>query len=570
MEKILKIRQIFDIALVVMLIGTAVFTLVFGTSLYLARQEAIQEAEAKTEQAVNYIQSYVDGELQRVEDVAYTLLSNKFADTKRTSEGEAYVVIDPSRFRLPTIEDNFRLLEQFLAANPQLSGVAVGFENFVYPVNSGPYGTACYVTNVSGKQERLYLGKIHEFHEKTWYREAAQQNHPYWSSPFLETSMNRVVSCFSVPLHGYGNRLIGVLALDIDTELFRAKCREVAPIAGASVVIEELKAFDTNRDTIESTNTIRLQRKIARNGWTVTVTCPMDAVMDGVNKMQHRMAIIGALGLLLMILCFLILFRRMQRINMEKAGIESELRVASAIQMSMIPKTQPAFPNLKELDVYGFILPAKSVGGDLYDYLIRDDKFYFCIGDVSGKGVPASLFMAVVRALFRNISSETDNPSVLVQRLNDVVSDGNDLNMFCTFFIGVLDLKTGHLAYCNAGHNAPIIRRLKDNSLDVHFIPNKNNLALGVMGGFPYETEELTLTSGEAIFLYTDGVTEAENIHHELFGEKKTLEALKKVRSKAALSPKDFVEGVYAQVKTHAGNAEQSDDITMLVVEYKG
>lgn len=572
MEKILKLRQIFDIALVVMLIGTLVFSLVFGSILYLGRQEALREAEAKTEQAVNYIETYVDGELQRVEDVAYTLLSNKFASTHRTTDGKAFVTIDPTRFSLPTEEEIFCLLEQFLDANPQLSGVAIGFENFVYPVNSGPYGTACYVTNVSGKKERLYLGKMHDFHEKVWYREAAMQNRPYWSLPFRETSMHRVVSCYSVPLHGFGNRLVGVLALDIDTESFRQKCHEAAPFDDATVVIEQLEAFDDNANDREDKEAlVRVQRVIPRNGWTITITCPMDVVVGGVKRMQYGMAIVGAVGLLLMIICFLILFRRMQKINMAKAGIESELRVASAIQMSMIPKFNPAYPGRDELDVYGFVLPAKSVGGDLYDYLIRDDKFYFCVGDVSGKGVPASLFMAVVRALFRNIATQTDDPAELVGRLNDVVAEGNEMNMFCTFFVGVLDLKTGHLAYCNAGHNAPIIRRCKEGSdVDIHYLKPHTNLALGVFGGFPFEAEELTFAPGEAIFLYTDGVTEAESPEHELFGEQATLDALHSVRVRHDLTPKAFVEGVYEKIKQHAGNAEQSDDITMLVVEYKG
>lgn len=571
MEKILKLRQVFDIALVVMLIGTLVFSLVFGSGLYLARQEALREAEAKTEQSLNYVQTYVDGELQRVEDVAYTLLSSKFASTLRTPDGNAYVTIDPTRFSLPTEEEIFQLLEQFLDANPQLSGVAIGFENFVYPVNSGPYGTACYVTNVSGQKQRLYLGKIHDFHQKVWYHEAASLDSAYWSAPFLETSMKRVVSCYSVPLHGYGNRLVGVLALDIDTELFRARCHEAAPFSGASVVIEQLQAFNEDDNVTYDVNVLTFQRKIARNGWTITITCPMDSVMGGVEDMQRWMAVIGALGLLLMIACFVFLFRRMQKVNMEKAGIESELRVASAIQMSMIPKLTPDFPGRPDLDVYGFIKPAKSVGGDLYDFLIHDNKFYFCIGDVSGKGVPASLFMAVVRALFRNISAQTDDPAVLVQRLNDVVAEGNDMNMFCTFFVGVLDLKTGHLSYCNAGHNAPILRRCTEGSdVNIHYLQPHTNLALGVFGGFPFEAEELTLAPGEAIFLYTDGVTEAENPKHELFGEQATLDALHSVRISHELTPKAFVEGVYEKIKQHAANAEQSDDITMLVVEYKG
>lgn len=570
MEKILKFRQVFDIVLVVMLIGNLVFGLVFGSVFYLARREAVREVEARTEQSANSVLSYVDGELQRVEDVAYTLLSSKFASTRRTVDGEAFVTIDPTRFRLPDEEEIFCLLEQFLDANPHLSGVAVGFEDYVYPVNSGPYGTAAYVTNVSGHKQRLYLGKMHDFHTKVWYRDAAQSDKPCWSLPFQETSIGRVVCSFSVPLHGYGNRLVGVLALDIDTELFRAKCHEVTPIKGASVVIDELQAFDTTTVVPYTGEAMILQRSIPRSNWNITVTCPMDAVMGGVRHMQRVVMTIGAIGLLLMTICFLILFRRMQRANLEKASIEGELRVASAIQMSMIPKSYPAFPGRNELDVYGLILPAKSVGGDLFDYLIRDDKFYFCIGDVSGKGIPASLFMAVVRALFRNMCSETDDPAHLLSRVNDLVAEGNDMNMFCTLFLGILDLKTGQLDYCNAGHNAPVIRRKDGAKVNVHFTTPHTNLALGIMGGFPYQAEQTTLAPGEAIFLYTDGVTEAENVRHELFGEEATLQALQSVRTSAHLSPKDFVQGVLAQIKQHAGQYEQSDDITMLVVEYVG
>lgn len=386
----------------------------------------------------------------------------------------------------------------------------------------------------------------------------------------METSMDRVVSCFSVPLHGYGNRLIGVLALDIDTELFRTKCREVGAAVGATVTIDELQPFEEEMDESDNEDDICIQHKIERNGWTVTVTTPMSTIMGGVHRMQRRMMYIGALGLLLMIGCFLILFQHTQRITTEKAGMESEVRVASAIQMSMIPKTYPAFPNCPKLDVYGMVLPAKSVGGDLYDYLIRDDKFYFCIGDVSGKGIPASLFMAVTRALFRNLSSESDDPAYILQRMNDVLTDGNEMNMFCTLFLGILDLNTGHVSFCNAGHNAPIIRRLKEAAVDVHYLAPHTNLALGVMAGFPYEAEQLDLAAGEAIFLYTDGVTEAENHRHELFGEQTLLKALQNIRHHGERSPEHFVQGVYAQIKKHADGAEQSDDITMLVVEYVG
>ena len=141
-----------------------------------------------------------------------------------------------------------------------------------------------------------------------------------------------------------------------------------------------------------------------------------------------------------------------------KASMESELNVAHNIQMSMLPKTFPPFPERNDIEIYGILKPAKAVGGDLYDFFIRDEKLFFCIGDVSGKGVPASLVMAVTRTLFRNVAAHTTEPSHIVQAMNDAISDSNDNNMFVTLFVGVLDLHTGHLRYCNAAHNAPYLQ----------------------------------------------------------------------------------------------------------------
>lgn len=287
--------------------------------------------------------------------------------------------------------------------------------------------------------------------------------------------------------------------------------------------------------------------------------------------MQRRMAVIGALGLLLMIVLFIFLFRHMQKINIAKTGMESELTIASNIQMAMIPKLYPAFPDRSELDLYGYLRPAKSVGGDLYDYFIHGDKFFFAVGDVSGKGVPASLFMAVVRALFRNITLHSDKPAEIASSLNTALSDGNETNMFCTMFIGVLDLKTGHLSYCNAGHNAPVIRRRDaENKPVVSYMKPEVNLALGVFPAFSFSGEETDLKPGEALLLYTDGVTEAENAAHEQFGEQAVLDCLHRTREMSLLTAKDFVDHLVAEIDQHADGVDQSDDITILVVEYKG
>ena len=235
-----------------------------------------------------------------------------------------------------------------------------------------------------------------------------------------------------------------------------------------------------------------------------------------------------------------------------KASIERELDIAHNIQMSMLPKTFPAFPNRKDIELYAALVPAKAVGGDLYDFFIRDDKLFFCIGDVSGKGVPASLVMAVSRTLFRNIAAHTAEPNHIVETMNKNICEGNENCMFVTLFVGVLDLQTGHLSYCNAGHDAPYIQD--------KLLPCDSNLPIGVTETCQYSNQETDLASGTTFFLYTDGLTEAENADRQLFGEQRITETITAFKG----SPKELIETMTAAVHKFVGDYEQSDDLTML------
>lgn len=610
MKKILGLKVILNLTIAIMLIGGLVFSLGFGICLYLAREEVTRETDQKIALGIGNVEAYIDGQLARVEDVAYTLASSKFGMTVRDGSGHGHVVIDPATYIVPSEEEVFQLLEQFLNANPHICGMAIGFEPFLYPDTKGEYGFAAYVTNVTGQMKRLRLGEMHDFRQKEWYNQASKKNVPRWSHPFRETSAGKVVACFSLPLHGLGDRLIGVLALDIDTEAFRQKCMELSPFPNAEVtlvdcdfnyichsdstfILHNVNEVGMYADYEADESSVRKMQNhekgnfrvrkgaedealfyfstIDRTQWTVSVECPVKEVFGNVSRMKRDTTLIAAVSILVMIVCFILMFRRIQAMTMKKVGMESELKIAGGIQMAMIPKLYPAFPDRRELDVYGFLRPAKDVGGDLYDYFIRDDKFFYCIGDVSGKGVPASLFMAVIRSLFRNVSLHCSDTAQIVSSLNDALTDGNVHNMFCTMFVGILDLKTGEMEYCNAGHNAPIIRRLTEGGgLDIHYTKPQTNLAVGVLENFPYVNECTVLKPGEAIFLYTDGVTEAENVKKELFGEENTLKALQRARDNNARSAKEFVESVLYDVEQHETGAEQSDDITIVVIEYKG
>ena len=235
-----------------------------------------------------------------------------------------------------------------------------------------------------------------------------------------------------------------------------------------------------------------------------------------------------------------------------KASIERELDIAHNIQMSMLPKTFPAFPNRKDIELYAALVPVKAVGGDLYDFFIRDEKLFFCIGDVSGKGIPASLVMAVSRTLFRNIAAHTAEPNHIVETMNENICEGNDNCMFVTLFVGVLDLQTGHLSYCNAGHDAPYVQD--------QLLPCDSNLPIGVLPACQYSNQETDLESGTTFFLYTDGLTEAENADRQLFGEQRITDTITAFKG----SPQELVETMTAAVHEFVGDYEQSDDLTML------
>ena len=246
-----------------------------------------------------------------------------------------------------------------------------------------------------------------------------------------------------------------------------------------------------------------------------------------------------------------------------KATMMSELSVAHNIQMQMLPKTFPAFPDRRDIELYASLTPAKAVGGDLYDFFIRDEKLFFCIGDVSGKGVPASLVMAVSRTLFRNISAHTDEPSHIVETMNVNICEGNDSCMFVTLFVGVFDLHTGRLRYCNAGHEPPIVIGQTAEPLPVNRI-----LPVGLMEDTPYLTQETVMEPHTTLLLYTDGLNEAMDADYNQFGEDRIHSELDRAIRDCQLSPEAVIDRMTRAVRDFAGDTEQSDDLTMLAFRY--
>ena len=259
------------------------------------------------------------------------------------------------------------------------------------------------------------------------------------------------------------------------------------------------------------------------------------------------------------------------KITAEKERIATELSVATNIQESMLPRIFPPFPEREDFDIYATMHAAKEVGGDFYDfYLLDENHVLITIADVSGKGVPAALFMVIAKTILKNFAltmGGSDDLSPLVSCANDQLCQNNDAAMFVTAFVGMLEVSTGTFHYVNAGHNPPLIYRAAEKSFS--YLSVKRNFVLGGMDGLDYQGQSITLSPGDLLFFYTDGVTEALNEEKELFGEERLLSALNQADA-GSIPIKDLLAAVRKSLDAHVKDAEQSDDITMMALSYSG
>lgn len=241
--------------------------------------------------------------------------------------------------------------------------------------------------------------------------------------------------------------------------------------------------------------------------------------------------------------------------------MESELNIARKIQLSMVPTH---FPDNEKFAIHAILQPAREVGGDFYDYIAIGDELFFSIGDVSGKGVPAALVMSITRAAFRFLGGIDLSIDQMIEKINNTLSMRNDSKMFVTLFAGRINLKTGEMYYCNAGHNPLVICHADGHAEYLHAKPN---IAVGVFKGFHYEAEQIQLEKGSRIILYTDGITEAEDSNNAQFGEKRLLDFASALPTET--SAEGLVNDLMAEVKNFTREAEQNDDITILTISYK-
>lgn len=445
----------------------------------------------------------------------------------------------------------------------------------------------------------------YDYPTQEWFVKPIETNCGYWSEPYVDVGGGEVLmTTYSVPVKDYEDKTAAVLTGDISlgwlyntvgnikiypNAVNLLVSREghiiVSPssdLVMSKTISEIAKDFENKDVEFKELNSALLSGEngkllmkyqgekyyayyapIERLGWSMCFVIPYDDIFGGIRRISLFVKLLQLLGLAMLGLIIHSLIKsqvKFKELDEKKERMGQELKIASNIQMAMIPKDFPPFPDRKDIDLAADIVPAKVVGGDLYDYYLRGGRLLFCIGDVSGKGVPASLVMAVTRSVFRSLSTHEESPSRIVSAMNDSMAEINETNMFVTLFCGSLNLATGHLRYCNAGHNPPFL--LTDS---IRLMEVAANLPLGVLAGFEYKEQECNLHHDDAMLLYTDGLTEAENEVHEQFGVERVKVALR--GRKPAV---EHLENIKARLAEFVGDAPQSDDLTMLFLHYLG
>ena len=505
----------------------------------------------------------------------------------------------------------FNIVKQIAKYSPNLKGCGIAF-NPGYYKDKGKLFEPYALKTDSGIQCLQVAGDRFDYTKAGFYRGIQEKKANSWVGPYDDVYLEERLISYAVPIYEFTGDTVAVFGVDIDTHNLgdTLNYRHMYPssfdflltadgelIAGPIDPNLQKEVAELVRLINDSTVT-RMKSKSGRstmidfeiNGrdglvfytfmktqprWQIAVVCYDDEVYASLVRLQVRLLLFSLVAftiLLFMILRYWMGEKKLNRQTLEQERTNGELRIASNIQQELLPVNEPSLRRIGDVRVEGRLIPAKAVGGDLYNAFVRDEKLFFCIGDVSGKGIPSALIMAIIQALFRNMASREDNPAQIMKSLNEAACRNNRLNIFVTLFIGVLDLPTGHLHYCNAGHELPILidpsslcsgadaSAIRHSKIDA-----KPNLPVGIMEDFDYEMQTLTMKPGSTIFLYTDGLTEARNADRKLMGREKVLQMITAV---GTADPKQLVEMCIAQWREYIGETEQSDDMTLLAVSF--
>ena len=492
----------------------------------------------------------------------------------------------------------FDHMERIVRQNPSIVCCALLFQQDYYPTK-GRVFVPCARKDAA---DHIIVSRIDSTYNSyfygEWFQNQLKADQSTWTKPYFESQMfagnqePRLLTTYVVPIHNRDGHPVALLAADMSLEWLRNELMEdISEINNqyekglqhqsyffiinrdGTIIIHPdkqrmLTQFDKNVGKmmlahrgncvteVDGVKSRLYYRSFKYVNWTMVIVAPEDVILANAKILNIIILLTMIAGLIA-----IYLFCRRQIKNIadpfaaQKAAVDRELTIAHDIQMALLPQS---FPEHANIDLYAAQTPARDVGGDLYDYFLHKGSLVFCIGDVSGKGVPAALLMAVMRSMFRSEARRANSAVEIVETMNSNLCEEYTGGDFVTMFVGRLDLNSGSLDYCNAGHEPPLVA---GQPLDV-----KRNLPVGALSDWNYEGQQTRLKRGDMLFLYTDGLSEAKNTAGKLFGRKYVNEL---AAEHATDSSQQLVELMESEVHRHAGNAEQSDDITLLAIKWQ-
>ena len=553
-----------------------------------------------------YTRHLLKEELDKRSEIELRVKSRIIQNTLLSAEATMRDHLWDMQTNLAHPDSMFSSTRRLTETNEKVVGGCIAFVPYYYPAKGRlfePYaqkkGNGIEVVQLANEE--------HDYTRHPAYQSVVSNHQGIWSDPYLygTDSVSRL-STYSYPLFDKKGKLAAVCGLDINLTwlgdtlnawhgypssfglMLTSNGRLVSPTLHPITNQQDIEQVVSliNDSTVKRTLSTNGRNRMIefrshKNGekayiyyttlrkhphWQIALVNYDREVYAKVYRMRSYnllMMLTGILVLLFLINRFARSEHRLHMAGIEKARIGSELNVARDIQTQMLPKTFPPYPERDDIDIYGSLSPAKEVGGDLFDFFIRDEKLFFCIGDVSGKGVPSAIVMAVMHKLYRMVSAHVNNPAQIMQALNEELCKENETNMFVTLFIGILDLPTGHLSYCNAGHDNPILVGTM-----LEKLPVEAYLPLGLFEDVRFEKQEMQLPASVTLFLYTDGLTEAKNPESQQFGIRRVMEALALCRQQKDMTAETMVNTVAHHVHQFIDWSAQSDDLTLFAIRY--
>lgn len=523
------------------------------------------------------------------------LIKNMLNQTENALED--YVWDLRQRFGKPDSID--LVAKSLLSTNPEIVNCWIAFTPYYY-TQKGRLFEPCAKRQGEIIKTDQVGGEEHDYTLMEHYRKAAESSGYHWTDPYFDEI---IVTTCSKAIRDGRDSLICVFGADLSLKWLNdtLNVRHIFPSSFIMLLTEDGKIIMPqpsegdkseisqklttfiNDSSVVRTNSKSGRTKIIRFSsdevgddgcvfyanmrgkphWQLAVVCYDREVYAQLYKLRLRFLLLNLFGfgvLLFMVGRYALNVLKLQKTTLEQSRINNDLHIANKIQTAMLPEKELVD---EHVEVAGKLIPAKQVGGDLYEFLVRNEKLFFCIGDVSGKGIPSALIMAMTQAIFRVISIRENNPARIMEDINGMACRNNKSNMFATLFIGVLDLPTGHLRYCNAGHDLPLIINQEVSKLNAHA-----NLPVGIFSDTKYEMQEERLSPNTILFLYTDGLTETINMKREQFGIGRVVSMFHELRTTPTVS--QLLDKMTDIVVEYMDGAEQRDDLTLFAIRYKG